>query len=133
MAIAKPKTIKKIDIEALALSEAFEIKELLDEHILKLQKEAKETVLDQVKDLLSGSGLDVSILSSLLPQGVAAVEGEVKKRKQMQPVRAKYRLNGVDWTGRGRTPKLIAEELERLNISVEEFKQDEQYRINQEE
>ncbi|MBC8444257.1 H-NS histone family protein [Candidatus Woesearchaeota archaeon] len=44
------------------------LRETIDTHIKTLQDAQKDDILSQVQDLLGGAGLDVSVLSSLLPQ-----------------------------------------------------------------
>ena len=88
--------------------------------------------LKKVQELLGSAGLDPSVLKQLIPSSEASLE-EPKTRKPIGPVKPKYTINGETWRGRGRTPLKIVSAIEELGISVQEFKADLQYRINQED
>ncbi len=77
---------------------------------LKAEEEEKQAKIDSIKKQLEESGIDVSEL-------VANLE-TAPKAKSKTVVKAKYEIKDASgkvhrWTGRGRTPKVFQEQLDK--------------------
>ena len=106
-----------------------ELKKNVDSRVLTIQQEATIAAIKEFKNKLESLGLNPSVVLKTLiePQVEVPV---VEKKKLRKPVRAKYIIDGVTWTGRGLTPVSIAKKIEKLGITIEEFKLDPKYRVN---
>jgi DNA-binding protein H-NS len=80
----------------------------------EIEAEIKDTVLEDVINLIESKGLDRNVLKELIVEA-----GATKTRKTRTPAPQKYRLpDGTEWTGLGRMKKAFAIYLEE-NSDVE--------------
>ena len=120
--------IAEFDFESLDFETLTGINGSVNGILANRKEAAKAAFVQETIDKAAALGLDLD-LSSL--------QGSVKKTKSgrapIGPVKPKYTINGEVWSGRGRTPLKIASAIEELGITVQQFKEDSQYRINQED
>jgi DNA-binding protein H-NS len=88
--------ITNSQVQALTLKEALKIRDTLNNHISDLQKAQQAEVLEKVNLMLVEAGLTA-----------ADLKPGKKTRKSSGSVPPKYELEGVQWTGRGRKPKVF--------------------------
>jgi DNA-binding protein H-NS len=84
------------NVQSLTLKEALKVRDFLDNHISELQKEQQAETINKIQSMLDEVGLSVDDLTA----------PKKKTRKSSGSVPPKYELDGVQWTGRGRKPKV---------------------------
>lgn len=92
-----------MDISNLSLPELQSLLEIIPEEITRRKRQEKQRVLQEMEVLASAAGFSLAELFD--PKSV--IPAKVKKT-----VAIKYRHpenSGLEWTGRGRQPKWVAE------------------------
>ena len=92
-----------MDISNLSLPELQSLLEIIPEEITRRKRQEKQRVLQEIEALASASGFSLAELFD--PK--SGIPTKVKKT-----VAVKYRHpenSGLEWTGRGRQPKWVAE------------------------
>lgn len=92
-----------MDISNLSLPELQSLLEIIPEEITRRKRQEKQRVLQEMEVLASAAGFSLAELFD--PKSVIPT-------KAKKTVAAKYRHpenSGLEWTGRGRQPKWVAE------------------------
>lgn len=126
--------MKDFDFNSLNFEELTFIYNIVGDILKTRREDAKKDYISEIINKANELGLDIDF-TSLEKQ--AKLKKQSGTRKPIGKVKPKYQIE-IDgeintWSGRGRTPVKIASKLDELNITVEQFKEDQKYRVPEEE
>jgi DNA-binding protein H-NS len=116
--------LKLSDLEVLSLLER------ANTELLRRKEVGKERLRAEIEEKLKSAGLD---LADLFESERRITRGASKSKENdgLKAVAPKYKnhVTGETWSGRGRSPKWVAEILQEREWTMEEFKQSDEFLI----
>jgi DNA-binding protein H-NS len=116
--------VKLSDLEMLSLIERAKAE------LLRRKEVGKERLRAEIEEKLKSAGLDLGDLFESERRSTRGA-GKSKETDGLKAVAPKYKnhVTGETWSGRGRSPKWVAEILQEREWAMEEFKQSDEFLI----